>query len=639
MSDTQKPPEGTAPDGMVHDVVEALEAPPEPPPQGPVVWARENLIGGATRRARILNGSLTFVFFLLALNVLQFITGYVFGAERRWGAVTQNMKLLMVQAFPQDDLERVWMSVAIFTVLVAWSLVAWKSGGEISVHALGTWVRSAGIFVMIVTILHAGDGADTIPLPLLPDLDLPGSWSGGRVVIFLSALALAPLGYLMLNRFGDRAKETMVPFLGVFPVAMVAIIVVLSVIELPLPDGKFTESPAPIASSTIRAWAIIFAVTIIGYFVGKALDRALGDRFRRIVVVLWIISYPIIVMIIQRNPILIWDEIFSLTYDAPLGALLIFAVVGSVIVWFLAAPNTGEEVRIAGSVLVLVSIALFIFPMAFLVRVLMIAFAMMAVAAPSFGGTKPGQKRMVRIWLVVAFVVVLAFVLGEADTSLQFQGTTFLGGFNLTILLAITGLVLSFPLGLILGLARRSTMPIFRLMATAYIELVRSVPLITWLFFGTVMFILFLPQGVEFDEIVLTVMAIAIFSAAYVAEQIRGGLQSISKGQYEGARAMGLTTVQSMSLIILPQAIRAVIPSLVGSIIVSFKDTSLVAIIGLADVLLIAKAFVPAQSNPYNFQGLTFQMLFFVAIFYWIITFTFSRLAARYERKIGLGVR
>ena len=182
-------------------------------------------------------------------------------------------------------------------------------------------------------------------------------------------------------------------------------------------------------------------------------------------------------------------------------------------------------------------------------------------------------------------------------------------------------------------------MPIFRLIATGYIELVRSVPLITWLFFGAVMFSLFLPQGVEFDEIVLIVMAIAIFNAAYVAEQVRGGLQSINKGQYEASRAMGLTTVQSMSLIILPQAIRAVIPSLVGSIIVSFKDTSLVAIIGLADLLLIARNFVPGQSNPFNFQGLTFQMLFFVAIFYWMVTFTFSRLALRYEKKLGLGER
>ena len=639
MSDMQNPPEEPVVEGVVHDVIEALEAPPEPPPQGPVVWAKENLIGGGTRLARVLNGLLTLGMTLVALNVLQFITGYFFGEERRWSAVTINMKLLMVQAFPQDDLERIWISLAIFMVLVAWSMVAWKSGGQISIHALATNVRAAGVFLILVTILHAGSGADQIGLPLLPDLDLPSSWSGVRWFIFLVAAGLAPIGYLVLNRYGDRAKEMLVPFLAVFPVGMVAIIVALSVMKLPVPVEKFTEAPAPIAGSTIRAWSILFVVTIGGYFVGKMIDQRLGDRFRRIVVVLWIISYPIIVMVIQRNPILIWDQIFDLAYDSPLGALLIGAIVGSAIVWWLAAPNTGEEVRIAGLVVVLLAVGLFFIPMAFILRGIAMVFAMVAVASPSFGGTKVGQRRMVRIWLLTVFVIVLAFVLGEADTSLEFQGTTFLGGFNLTILLAITGLVLSFPLGLVLGLARRSTMPIFRLLATGYIEIVRSVPLITWLFFGSVMSPLFLPQGVEFDEIVLVVAAIAIFSAAYVAEQIRGGLQAIGRGQYEAARAMGLTTVQSMSLIILPQAIRAVIPALVGSIIVSFKDTSLVAIIGLADVLLIAKAFIPAQSNPFNFQGLTFQLLFFVAIFYWIITFTFSRMAARYEKKIGLGQR
>ena len=474
MSDMQNPPEGssgegTVDDGIVHVAGEAaLEAPPEPPPQGPIVWAQENLISGATRSQRILNGFLTLAFTLIALNAVQFITGYFFDEERRWGAVTYNMKLMMVQAFPQDDLERIWISVGIFMVLVAWSLVAWKSGGMISIHALASNVRSAGVFLVLVTILHAGSGADSIAIPFLPDLDLPGTWSGARWTIFLFALGMAPIGYLVLNRYGDRAKEMLVPFLSVFPVFMVLIIAVLSVLELPLPVDRFTEAPAPIAGSTISAWSILFAVTVGGYFVGKMLDKSLGDRFRRIVVILWIISYPIIVMIIQRNPILIWDEIFSLAYDAPLGALLIGAIVGSALVWWLAAPDTGEEVRIAGFVLVLVAAGLFIIPMAFLWRAIMIAFSMMAVAAPSFGGTKTGQRRMVRIWLIVVFVIVLVFVLGEADTSLQFQGTTFLGGFNLTILLAITGLVLSFPLGLVLGLARRSTMPIFRLLATTY---------------------------------------------------------------------------------------------------------------------------------------------------------------------------
>ena len=639
MSDMQSPPAGPIDEGFVHDVDVALELPPEPPPTGPWVWVQQNLISGATPGARLFNGFLTVAFAVIALNVLQFITSYFFSPERRWGGVTANMKLLMVQAFPNDDLERIWISVGIVMVLIAWSLVSFEAGGKISAYMLATRARSIGVFLLLVTILHSGDGASSIGIPLLPDLDLPASWSGARWVVFLIALGLAPLGYLMLNTYGDRAKEMEIPFVATFPVAMVIIIAVLSVIELPFPNDRFTDASDPIAGSTIRGWAILFAVTVGAYFVGKVIHRAMPGRFRRVLLVLFAASYPIIIMVIQRNPVLIWSDILDLSPGAPLGALLVAAIVGGGIVYWLAAPNTGEGVRIAGALLVVVAIGVFLIPLAFLWRTLVMAFALIAIAAPSFGGTKFGQRRMVRIWIIVAALVVVAFVLGEANTALFFQGTTFLGGFNLTVLLGITGLSLSFPLGVILGVARRSTLPIFRLLATGYIELVRSVPLITWLFFGSVMFSLFLPQGVEFDEVLRVIMAIAIFNAAYVAEQIRGGLQSVGKGQYEAARAMGLTTAQSMSLIILPQAIRAVIPSLVGSIIVSFKDTSLVAIIGLADLLLIARNFVPGQTAPFNFFGLTFQMLFFAAIFYWMVTFTFSRLAKRYEQKIGLGER
>jgi len=238
----------------------------------------------------------------------------------------------------------------------------------------------------------------------------------------------------------------------------------------------------------------------------------------------------------------------------------------------------------------------------------------------------------------IRLLIVVAFRLGAANTSLEFQGTTFLGGFNLTILLAVSGIALSLPVGLILALARTSSMPIFRVLATGYIELVRSVPMITWLFFGATMLTAFLPAGVEFDEIIRIVAAITIFNSAYVAENIRGGLQAIDRGQYEAARATGLSIVQSTSLVILPQAVRTVIPALVGSVIVAFKDTSLVAIIGLADILLIARSFIPQQSDP-NFQGTLPQMMFFMALFYWIITFTISRLSLRYERSLGLGER
>ncbi len=301
--------------------------------------------------------------------------------------------------------------------------------------------------------------------------------------------------------------------------------------------------------------------------------------------------------------------------------------------------EAGEIARLVGSLSGVVALLVWFVPMPFLYRTLVIIFALMALAAPSFGGTTNGRRKIVLVWLLVVFLIVVVFRLGIAETALEFSSTSFLGGFNLSILLAITGVVLSFPLGAVLALARTSSMPIFRLLATAYIEIVRSVPLITWLFFGSVMIALFLPQGVSFDEIVRVVAAVVIFSAAYVAENLRGGLQSVGSGQYEAARAMGLTTVQSTTLIIMPQAIRAVIPALVGSVIVAFKDTSLVAIIGLADVLWIARSAIPAQTAPFNFLGTQPQMMFFMAMFYWIFTFTFSRLSLRYEKSLGLGER
>ena len=331
--------------------------------------------------------------------------------------------------------------------------------------------------------------------------------------------------------------------------------------------------------------------------------------------------------------------ILPFSSGGPLWVTSAMGIIGlGIVVAALWIRSPAEMVRAAGAGLMVASLLVWLVPMPFIYRILIVAFSLMVIMAPTFGGTEQGRARLVRVWVLTTLLIVVAFRLGIADTSLEFQGTTFLGGFNLSILLAISGIALSLPVGLILALARTSSMPIFRMLSTGYIELVRSVPLITWLFFGTAMLTAFLPRGVSFDEIVRVVAAITIFNSAYVAENIRGGLQSIDRGQYEAARATGLSIVQSTSLIILPQAIRTVIPALVGSIIISFKDTSLVTIIGLADLLFIARTIIPQQSNP-NFQGTLVQMMFFMAIFYWIFTFTFSRISMRYERSIGLGER
>lgn len=687
MTDMQQPAEG-----VVHGIAEATERAPEPPPSGPWVWMRENLFSGDTPLPIAFNTILTIVFALVSVNILRFVTSGIFSPDRRWSAVTWNMKLLMVQAYPRDDLARIWLSIGIFFVLISFSLVAWNLHGRLSTGKLFGGIRSAGVLLALAAIFHGAGEADTINLGVMR-IDSPADWSSIRLLVFLVAVVLAVGGHFLKAAQPTGEHERTIPFLSVLVGLMALITLALWTIQLPWPEGQFDETTAPIADTTRWPWTILFIVSIVAFFVAKPIRAALGEKFRRVVVIAWIAAYPVIIMVIQRNPILRWeDEILGFGetafLESDLGTFLVATILGGAAIWIMALPETRgpsavvagvvgvaliagpyvlaevgliitvvsvltglgvlaaalflqdrhEMPRVIGAGLFIAAVLAFFVPMAFLIRTLLFAFAFVALATPSFGGTVDGRRKITMAWILVALLVIVGFRLGVAETALEFQGTTFLGGFNLSILLAIAGIALSFPAGLVLALARTSTMPIFRLLATGYIELVRSVPLITWLFFGSVMLAVFLPRGVEYDEIVRIVGAIAIFNAAYVAENIRGGLQSIGKGQYEASRAMGLSTVQSTSLIILPQAIRAVIPALVGSIIVSFKDTSLVAIIGLADVLLIAKTFIPAQSNP-NFQATQPQMLFFMALFYWIFTFTFSRLSLRYEKSIGLGTR
>jgi general L-amino acid transport system permease protein len=263
--------------------------------------------------------------------------------------------------------------------------------------------------------------------------------------------------------------------------------------------------------------------------------------------------------------------------------------------------------------------------------------ALFALAAPSFGGD--GSKGLIGAWLgTVAIIAFFAFTI-DTVSGIDVPGNFFLGGLSLTIVLAFTSIVLSFPLGVILALGRTSTMPIFRLLSTAYIELVRGVPLITWLLIAFLMLPVALPEGIEIGNVIRAIGAMTFFSAAYLAENIRGGLQAIPGGQREASEALGMSTIQTIVFITLPQALRAVIPALVGQVIALFKDTSLVTIVGLFDFLHIARQIIPAQSQPFSFLGSIKETLIFAALVYWMFTFTFSRISLRLEKKLGVGER
>jgi len=205
------------------------------------------------------------------------------------------------------------------------------------------------------------------------------------------------------------------------------------------------------------------------------------------------------------------------------------------------------------------------------------------------------------------------------------------GGFTLTLVIGVTGIVASLPLGILLALGRQSSLPVVSMLCVGFIETVRGVPLIMFLFMASNMLNLFLPQGVQFDLLIRALIAVTLFSSAYMAEVVRGGLQAIPKGQFEAAQAVGLTYWQSMRHIILPQALRTVIPGIVNNFIALFKDTSLVAIIGLFDLLNIAKAIV----TDADWQGLSIEVYVFAAIVYWIVCFSMSRYSLWLEGQLS----
>ncbi|MGI9513301.1 MAG: amino acid ABC transporter permease [Anderseniella sp.] len=235
----------------------------------------------------------------------------------------------------------------------------------------------------------------------------------------------------------------------------------------------------------------------------------------------------------------------------------------------------------------------------------------------------------------IAGGVALLLIIMSIDFGLPYVETSKWGGLLLTLVVAVTGIVASLPIGILLALGRRSSMPVVKLFSVAFIELWRGVPLITVLFMASVVLPLFLPPGTSFDKLLRALIGVALFSSAYMAEVVRGGLQAIPKGQTEAAQALGLTYWQNISLITLPQALKLVIPGIVNTFIGLFKDTVLVGIIGLYDLLLIVQAantdqkWVAPQTHSTGF--------FFAAAVFWIFCFGMSRYSMFMERQLDTG--
>ncbi len=244
-------------------------------------------------------------------------------------------------------------------------------------------------------------------------------------------------------------------------------------------------------------------------------------------------------------------------------------------------------------------------------------------------------RRAASGWLAVGVVIVLAMLLLNFDFGLVPVETSQWGGLMLTLVVSVTGIACSLPLGILLALGRRSDMPAVKSFCVGFIELVRGVPLITVLFFSSVMLPLFLPEGVTFDKLLRALIGVALFSAAYMAEVVRSGLQAIGKGQYEGAQALGLSYWQMMNKIILPQALKVSIPNIVGNFISLFKDTTLVSIIGLFDLLGIVRAGL--KDSTWATPSVVPTGYFALAAMYWVFCFSMSRYSMYTERRLNTG--
>ena len=251
--------------------------------------------------------------------------------------------------------------------------------------------------------------------------------------------------------------------------------------------------------------------------------------------------------------------------------------------------------------------------------------------------TRIGQSRWLLTGWLLSFFLTLILLRGiEGIPGLPVVPTGIWGGLLLTFLLALVGTVASFPLGVLLALGRRSNLPVVKAFSIAFIELVRGVPLVSILFMGQVIMPLLLPEEIRIDRVVRVMLAITLFSSAYMAENVRGGLQAVPRGQIEAARALGLSGSQAMLFIVLPQALRAVIPAIAGQFISLFKDTSLAVIVGLLEVLGIGKSIILGNVQWIGSQR---EVYLFIGAVFWVFTYSLSYASRRLETTLGVGTR
>ncbi|WP_411705218.1 amino acid ABC transporter permease [Edaphovirga cremea] len=251
---------------------------------------------------------------------------------------------------------------------------------------------------------------------------------------------------------------------------------------------------------------------------------------------------------------------------------------------------------------------------------------------PMFWKGMPRRGRYIACWMVV-FPLIAWWLMYGGFLGLNRVETRQWGGLTLTLIIAAVGIAGALPLGILLALARRSSLPIVRILSVVFIEFWRGVPLITVLFMSSVMLPLFMTEGTSIDKLIRALVGVVLFQSAYVAEVVRGGLQALPRGQYEAAESLALSYWKMQGLVILPQALKMVIPGLVNTIIALFKDTSLVIIIGLFDLFSSVQQ---ATVDPV-WLGMSTEGYVFAAAVYWIFCFSMSRYSQHLEKRFHTG--
>ena len=327
--------------------------------------------------------------------------------------------------------------------------------------------------------------------------------------------------------------------------------------------------------------------------------------------------------------------------------LLVGGLVSGLVAGAMTSSGTGRMATIAAAATVVLVIASFFVPdpptplfglstFAVLTAVAAVIAAVAGFLAVYNAPDRPGSGTLWVVWgIILGLLAVLALV--NINFGLSFVETQLWGGLLVTLVVAIVAMVSSLPIGILLALGRRSTLPVVKFASIVFIEFWRGVPLITVLFMSSVMLPVFLPQGVNFDKLLRALIGVALFTSAYMAETVRGGLQAIPKGQYEGAKALGLPYWRMMQMIILPQALKIVIPGIVNSFISLFKDTSLVLIIGLFDLLgIVQLGFSDPKWASYKTPATGYV---FAAFVFWLFCFGMSRYSIYTERRLDTGYR